>query len=79
MLSTFNTWYNGEHRYSGIMLLTPSDLDLPPPKASTRRQGLRCALIALRATTPWQRALGLRLTVNGETTADGAANPANHA
>ena len=52
---------------------------LPSPEGSTRRKGLRYAPIALRATTPLPRALGLRPTVNGETTADGAAKATGHA
>jgi hypothetical protein len=52
---------------------------LPSPEGSTRRKDLRCAPIARRATTPLHRALDLRSTVNGETTADGAAKPARHA
>src|ERR1019366_3938207 len=51
---------------------------LPSPEGSTRRKGLRYAPIALRAT-PLPRALGLRPTVNGETTADGAAKATGHA
>jgi len=39
----------------------------PSRDGSTRRKGLRFAPIALRATQPLRRALGLRPTVNGET------------
>jgi hypothetical protein len=53
-------------RWRGVAGLSGSH-HLPSPEGSTRHQGSRCASIALRATAPWHRALGLRPTVNGET------------